>query len=120
MAPGPVQLALLRDLQGGSELGGRGEDHRRRLAWFSAQHPGGADPEPAGEGKPREGDSSHSAQGSGTHLVQGGIGDGHREIGTRRVLGIQQRKEAQDCKGPGQRHGKTRMPLESQALVAGG
>lgn len=51
-------------------------------------------------------------RGPGTHLVQGGIGDRHFDIGTRRAPGIQQRKKAEDCEGPGQCHAKTKVHLE--------
>ena len=58
----------------------------------------------------------------GTHPVQGGIGDGRhrRQVGARRTLGVQHRKEAQDSEGPGQHHAETRRHLQPGKLVAGG
>lgn len=68
-----------------------------------------------GKGKPRK-DSD-----SGTYQVQGGIGDGHcRQVGAQRVLGVQQRKEAQDCEGPEQCHDETGRHLQPGRLVTGG
>lgn len=67
------------------------------------------------KGKPREGGSCPQHSGApGMHLVQGGVGDRCRcEVGTLWALGFQQRKEAQDSKGPGQRHAWTERHQES-------
>lgn len=75
----------------------------------------GADRKPAGEREAQRGGSCPQHSGApGMHLVQSGVGDRCRcEVGTLWALGFQQRKEAQDSKGPGQRHAWRERHLES-------
>lgn len=112
-SPCPGQhCALLRDLCL------KADEYLQRLARIFPQDPRekreesgeGADHKPAGRKETQRGRQLRTARRcSGTHLLQGGIGERLREIETFRPLGRQQRKEAQDCEGPRQRHAKTRI-----------
>lgn len=82
----------------------------------------GADREPAREREAQGGRQLPAALGApDTHLVQGGIGDVlRREVATLGALGCQQRKEAQDSQGPGQRHAYRERHWNQAGLMAGG
>lgn len=102
------------------------EDCRQSLVRMSPQDPGekraesgrirqGGQPQASGrKGSPGKEAGARGTQGLGTHLVQGGVGDGlRREVGTHQALGVQQGKEAQGGKGPGQCHGRMERHLDS-------